>query len=52
MDSETKFIHLSSVMASSDVFRDIQWYESKLGFQNVYDSSAYQEGKIDYAVLG
>lgn len=45
-----KFI--SPVLASADVPRDIKWYEEKLGFKNVYDSSAYQEGKIDYAVIG
>ena len=50
--TKTKFLRLSPVMASSDVPRDIEWYESMLGFKNVYDSSAYQEGKIDYAVLG
>ena len=51
-NSETKFLHISPVLASSDVPRDIEWYETKLGFKNVYDSSAYQEGKIDYVVLG
>ena len=50
-ESETKFLYLSPVLASSDVSRDITWYEGKLGFRNVYDSSAYQEGTIDYAVL-
>ncbi|MFK7772089.1 MAG: VOC family protein [Saprospiraceae bacterium] len=51
-NSATKFLHLSPVLASSNVPRDIEWYESKLGFKNVYDSSAYSEGKIDYVVLG
>lgn len=51
-NSSTKFLHISPVLASSDVPRDIEWYESKLGFKNVYDSSAYQKGKIDYVVLG
>jgi len=50
--SVTKFLHISPVLASSDVPRDIKWYEDKLGFKNVYDSSAYQKGKIDYVVLG
>jgi catechol 2,3-dioxygenase-like lactoylglutathione lyase family enzyme len=45
-----KFI--SPVLASADVTRDIKWYEEKLGFKNVYDSSAYQDGEIDYAVVG
>ena len=51
-NKQIKFLHVSPVMASSDVERDIKWYEEKLGFKNVYDSSAYQEGKIDYAVIG
>lgn len=49
---ETKFLYMSPVLASSDVARDIEWYENKLGFKNVYDSSAYQDGPIDYAVVG
>ncbi len=39
-------------MASADVANDVRWYEEKLGFKNVYDSSAYQDGEIDYAVIG
>lgn len=48
--AKLKFI--SPVLASADVERDVKWYEEKLGFKNVYDSSAYQDGKIDYAVIG
>lgn len=48
--AKLKFI--SPVLASADVARDVKWYEEKLGFKNVYDSSAYQDGKIDYAVIG
>ena len=50
--SETKFLYMSPVLASADVARDVKWYENKLGFKNVYDSSAYQDGPIDYAVVG
>lgn len=49
---ETKILSLSPVLASSDVGRDVEWYETKLGFKSVYDSSAYHEGPIDYAVVG
>ena len=49
---ETKFLHMNPVLASSNVTRDIAWYEEKLGFKNVYDSSAYSDGPIDYAVVG
>lgn len=51
-NAETQFIHISPVLASADVPRDIEWYEAKLGFKNVYDSSRYQKGPIDYAVIG
>ncbi len=51
-NTTTKFLHISPVLASSDVPRDIEWYETTLSFKNVYDSSAYQAGKIDYVVLG
>jgi catechol 2,3-dioxygenase-like lactoylglutathione lyase family enzyme len=47
----TKISHISPVLASSDVPRDIQWYTQKLGFSNVYDSTNYQEGPADYVVL-
>ncbi len=49
---ETKFLHLSPVLASSDVQRDVNWYEAQLGFKNVYDSTQYQDGPMDYAVVG
>ncbi len=49
---ETEFLQICPVLASADVARDVEWYENKLGFKNVFDSSAYQEGTIDYAVLG
>jgi uncharacterized glyoxalase superfamily protein PhnB len=49
--NETRFLHISPVLASANVQRDVDWYEEKLGFKNVYDSSKYQEGPLDYAVL-
>jgi len=49
--SETTFLHMIPVLASADVKRDIDWYENKLGFKNVYDSTAYHDGPVDYAVL-
>lgn len=52
MSNKTVFEYISPVLASSDVARDIQWYKDKLGFQNVYDSTQYQEGPVDYVVLG
>lgn len=48
---ETIFKYTSPVLASEDVARDVTWYENNLGFKNVYDSSHYQEGPLDYAVL-
>lgn len=48
----TEFKHLSPVLASENVTRDVKWYEEKLGFKNVYDSTCYQEGPMDYAVVG
>lgn len=52
MNNKTIFEYISPVLASSDVARDILWYKEKLGFQNVYDSTQYQEGPVDYVVLG
>lgn len=50
--SKAKLKFISPVLASANVARDVKWYKEKLGFKNVYDSSAYQDGKIDYAVVG
>ena len=50
--NQVKLKYLSPVLSSEDISRDIEWYQEKLGFKNVYDSSAYQKGKVDYAVLG
>ena len=49
---KTTFLHVSPVLASADVPRDVSWYEKQLGFRNVYDSTRYQEGPMDYAVVG
>ncbi len=49
--SETLFKFTSPVLASEDVARDALWYETNLGFKNVYNSTFYQEGPMDYAVL-
>lgn len=49
---QTTFLHLSPVLASANVERDVDWYKEKLGFTNVYDSTRYQDGPMDYAVIG
>ena len=49
---QTTFLHVSPVLASSSVQRDVDWYTEKLGFTNVYDSTRYQDGPMDYAVIG
>ena len=51
MDNKTKFLSISPVLASANVTRDVEWYENKLGFKNVYDSTRYQDGPMDYAVI-
>lgn len=48
---ETIFNYTSPVLASENVARDAAWYENNLGFKNVYNSTHYQEGPMDYAVL-
>lgn len=47
----TKLLYMCPVLASSDVPRDIKWYEEQLGFKNVFDSTHYSDGPADYAVL-
>ena len=50
-ESTTRFKHMNPVLSSADVARDIEWYEQKLGFKNVYDSTDYNEDPVNYAVL-
>jgi catechol 2,3-dioxygenase-like lactoylglutathione lyase family enzyme len=50
-EQKTEFLYMIPVFASADVQRDVDWYEGKLGFKNIYDSSNYQQGPLDYAVL-
>ena len=52
MNEKTKFLSISPVLASANVASDVEWYENKLGFKNVYDSTHYQDGVMDYAVIG
>lgn len=49
---ETEFLSLSPVLASANVARDIRWYEEKLGFKNVFDSTHHSAEPVNYAVLG
>lgn len=48
---DTRFLFMCPVLASSDVARDIRWYEEKLSFKNVFDSTRYSDGPVDYVVL-
>jgi len=48
---QTKFLHLSPILPSLDVAADIAFWENKLGFKNVYDSTHYGESPVNYAVL-
>ncbi|TXF88205.1 glyoxalase/bleomycin resistance/extradiol dioxygenase family protein [Neolewinella aurantiaca] len=36
-----KFLNTIPVLASSDLARDVAWYEEKTGFQNVADQKGY-----------
>ncbi len=47
----TKFLHLSPILPSLEVAKDIVFWEQKLGFKNVYDSTHYGEDPVNYAVL-
>ena len=50
----TAFMHMSPILSSADVERDIRWYDEKMGFKVVYSSANYNDADrpIDYAVLG
>lgn len=50
-EEATTFLHMCPVLASSDVARDSKWYEEKLGFKNIFDSTNYAEGPVNYVVL-
>lgn len=45
------FITLSPVIPTTDIERDIQFYEEKMGFKKTFDSTRYSEGPIIYAIM-
>lgn len=49
MDSQ--FITLSPVIPTDDMERDIKFYEEKMGFSKVFDSTKYDDGPVIYAIL-
>jgi hypothetical protein len=47
----TRFLHISPVLPSLDVARDVAWWKEKLGFRNVFDNTRYEDNPLEYAVL-
>ena len=45
------FITLSPVIPTTDIERDITFYEEKMGFTKTFDSTKYSDGPIIYAIL-
>lgn len=38
---DSKFVALVPVLPSSDIARDVEWYQAKLGFEKVFADSIY-----------
>ncbi len=51
MSDKTEFVTIHPVIATEDMQRDMAFYQDKMGFKNVYDSTRYQDGAVDYAVM-
>lgn len=51
MADNTTFIQVNPVIPASDMVQTIDFYENKMGFTNVFDSSHYEDGPINYAIL-
>lgn len=49
--SSPKLVQVNPVLPVSNMEASIQFYEQKLGFKNVYDSSQYDTGGLNYAVM-
>jgi len=47
----TTLIQVNPVIPASDMVLIIDFYENKMGFKNVYDSTHYEDGPVNYAVL-
>ncbi|HAS40544.1 MAG TPA: glyoxalase/bleomycin resistance/extradiol dioxygenase family protein [Microscillaceae bacterium] len=53
MDQETQIVQINPVLPVGDMQESLDFYENKMGFKNVYDSSNYNEAgqELDYAVM-
>jgi len=47
----TTLMQVNPVIPASDMVLIIDFYENKMGFKNVYDSTHYEDGPVNYAVL-
>ena len=47
----TTLIQVNPVIPASDMVLTIDFYENKMGFKNVFDSTHYEDGPVNYAVL-
>jgi len=45
------FKEVNPVLPCADMARDVAFYQKKLGFKKVFDSTDYEEGPLTYAVL-
>src|SRR5436305_411894 len=48
----TEFLNIIPVLSSSDVDRDIEWYEKNTGFQCLFKDTMNDISVTGYAVLG
>lgn len=51
MPQQTQLLQINPVLQVTDMPASIAFYEEKLGFRNMYDSTQYEEGPVNYAVM-
>ncbi|WP_459211732.1 VOC family protein [Aquimarina rhabdastrellae] len=48
---ETRLLQIHPVLPVEDIYKTITFYEEKLGFKKVFESTQYEAGEMNYAVV-
>ena len=51
MNQATQIIQINPVLPVGNMQESLDFYENKMGFKNVYDSTQYESGEMNYAVM-
>ncbi len=51
MNQATQIVQINPVLPVGNMQESLDFYENKMGFKNVYDSTQYESGEMNYAVM-